>query len=315
MLLTVVVPTHNPDAERLRRTLEGLRAQSLPAAQWELLVVDNASTNDVVQQADLSWHPNARIEREERLGLTSARRCGFINASAPVVVMVDDDNVLARDYLEQSLRIMEADATLGAIGGKSLPRYESPPAEWVKRFEKMLALRDLGSEPLVERWRNGARFYPASAPIGAGMVLRREVASAYLELLNARDDNASGGADLVSDRKGGSLASGGDNEIVLVALAAGYAVGYFPELSLEHLIPEGRCQRDYLARLLYASHRSWIAVQALHGIEARRPVPRAVAPFLKARHWCRVRAWKGPAQYIWWRSYCGEVDGRVELRR
>ena len=44
MTVSVIIPTHNPDPGRLRRTLLGLRAQTLPAAAWEAVLVNNAST-------------------------------------------------------------------------------------------------------------------------------------------------------------------------------------------------------------------------------------------------------------------------------
>ena len=41
--LSVVIPCHNPHGGRLRRVLDGLRAQTLPAGRWEVVVIDNAS--------------------------------------------------------------------------------------------------------------------------------------------------------------------------------------------------------------------------------------------------------------------------------
>ena len=57
------------------------------------------------------------------------------------------------------------------------------------------------------------------------MVIRREAALEYVEDLKRRDT-------VVTDRKGKSLASGGDNDICLTALEHGWGVGYFPELEL-----------------------------------------------------------------------------------
>lgn len=314
MRLSVLLPTHNPDANRLAETLNGLRAQSLDDhTQWELLLIDNASTNDVLDSVDLSWHQSARVVREEELGLTSARCRGFREAKGEIIIMVDDDNVLAPDYLSEALKLMGQDRYLGAIGGKSIGRFEVEPAPWVHQFADMLALRDFGNNVHLFRWNNGARDYPREAPIGAGMVLRREVGAAYLNLLEKRARSGSG--TIVTDRKGGSLASGGDNEIVLVALAEGFAVGYFPSLSLEHIIPAGRCEEEYLSRLMCEANRSWIRVLDLHGIRPRKAVSPLLAPMMKARMWWRLKAWRKPVPHIRWRQYCGEVDGRAELSR
>ncbi|HEX8297148.1 MAG TPA: glycosyltransferase family A protein, partial [Chthoniobacteraceae bacterium] len=103
--LTVILCTHNPRADYLEQTLAALRAQTLATEGWELLLVDNASTHAVADRCDLTWHPNARAIREDRLGLTMARTCGFRAAQTDVLVLVDDDNLLAPNYLTNALNL------------------------------------------------------------------------------------------------------------------------------------------------------------------------------------------------------------------
>src|SRR5262245_39522493 len=105
MKLSVIVPTHNPRLDYLERVLAGLRGQTLPMDQWELVVIDNRSERPLAASVDLGWHRSGRHLREERLGLTPTRLAGFANTSAEVIVMVDDDNVLAPDYLEKCLEV------------------------------------------------------------------------------------------------------------------------------------------------------------------------------------------------------------------
>ena len=60
--VSVVISTHNPNEPRLQRTLAGLRAQTLPLDRWQLVLVDNASTDPAVfDRYDLSWHPNGKL--------------------------------------------------------------------------------------------------------------------------------------------------------------------------------------------------------------------------------------------------------------
>ena len=93
--VSVVIPTHNPRHDYLARVVDALRQQTLPREQWELLVVDNGSEQPLraagpkyqgskglkgeesSADIDLGWHANARIVREEELGLTYARLRGF----------------------------------------------------------------------------------------------------------------------------------------------------------------------------------------------------------------------------------------------
>src|SRR5207244_4152321 len=124
-MLSVIIPTHNPTARRFERTLKGLKAQTLDYSSWELLVVDNATPDrEYVAGFDLSWHPNARIIREEKLGLTAARLAGIKASLGEYLIFVDDDNVLDPDYLKHVEAIFKCNLKLGAVGGKSLPDFE-----------------------------------------------------------------------------------------------------------------------------------------------------------------------------------------------
>jgi|GEM_PF-6909324 len=71
--LTVIIPTHNPDMGRLRRALLGLKAQTLAAARWETIVVNNASARfpDASRLDDCAPGKNFHVVDEPNLGLTS----------------------------------------------------------------------------------------------------------------------------------------------------------------------------------------------------------------------------------------------------
>jgi GT2 family glycosyltransferase len=302
--VSVVVPTHAPHAGRFARTLQGLREQSLTVGRWDLVVVDNRSPMPVA--ADLGWHPGGRIVREEKLGLTNARLAGAAATSGELLVFADDDNVLAPDYLATAVELFARHPQLGAAGGKSVPEWEVAPADWVGEFASSLALRDLGDAALLTSPGESAE-YPRCAPIGAGMVVRRAAWSAYTDGL-ASDETAP------LDRTGGALTSGGDNDIILRILRAGWQVGYFPELKLTHLIPAGRLTSEYLARLNHGIYRSWVDVLDRHGIRSWPKIARWTLPLRKWRAYVRFRAWAGPAEYVRWRGACGQFEGQAALR-
>lgn len=310
MQISVVLPTHNPHRGRLARTLAGLRAQTLPAAQWETVLIDNASTPALEADELAGFAPaNLHLVREPQLGLTAARRRGFAESRGEFVVMVDDDNVLAPDYLDQVHALFAAHPKIGALGGKSVGEFETPrPAWWQPEFDGLIACRDLG--PAVQvcaslfNAHTGRNAYPACAPIGAGMALRRAALSAWLT-----DPTTSA----LPDRKGADLSSSGDNDIVLSVLGAGWGVGYFPTLSLTHLIPTGRVQRDYLARLNRGIARSWVQVLHKHAANPWPPIAPWTVPLRKLKAWFAYRAWSGPAASIRWQGACGHFEGLATL--
>ncbi|MDX6766280.1 MAG: glycosyltransferase [Candidatus Methylacidiphilales bacterium] len=298
MNVSVILPAHQPHRERLARTLEGLASQSLPIDQWQLLIIDNASQPPLA--VDLSRFPGARIIAESRMGLSHARRTGVRASSAEFLVFVDDDNLLAPDYLESALDLMRTNPQVGAAGGASLPEFEAPPPDWSIPHHGLLALRDLGNAFMTATW-NGE--YPACAPIGAGMVLRRSALGAWLN-----DSDTS-----LTDRCGKSLASGGDNDIVLHVLKSGWEVAYSPGLRLTHLIPASRLEPAYLARLHESMQASWMRVLTKHGCNPWFPIPRWTLHLRQWKAYFSCRAWEGPSARISWHGACGHFAGRIPL--
>ncbi len=309
--LSVIIPAHDPHPGRLRRTLDGLGAQTLERDRWEVLLIDNASDDPWETPTDAAAGLSRFRRIEERtLGLTAARLRGIAESQGGVLVMVDDDNVLSPDYLARVLERFGVDPNLGALGGRSVPDFESPPPAWAREFDGLLALRDLGPAPLQADWREGRpREYPLCAPIGAGMALRREGAAAYAAALGNDPRRRS------LDRTGARLTSGGDNDLVMTVLEAGHTVAYDPGLTLTHLIPAARCTREYLGRLNRAIARSWVRVQALHGIRPWRAIHPLAVPPRCWRSWFRSHAWRGPAEWVRWQGHCGRFEGQADLTR
>jgi len=246
----VVIPAHNPRRDFLAQVIEALRGQSLPAERWSLLVVDNRSDPAIETFLDLSWHPNAAIVREEELGLTRARMAGFRRSGCDLVVLVDDDNVLAPDYLEQAARIASAFPFIGTWSGHLEPVYELKAFSLPERLEHLVGCRRV-TEAL---WSNDVHHH-ASTPWGAGMCIRRDVALEYVKRLD--EDPRRRELDLV----GGRRTYGGDTDIAYVGCDVGLGKGVFPQLRLRHLIGANRCSEDYLVKVTAGHARSGVLHQ------------------------------------------------------
>jgi len=256
--ISVVIPIYNPPPEHLAPTLAALRAQTCAPANWELVLVDNRSPTPVGDDL-VTWHPNARIIREEVPGLVAARHAGILNTTGEVIVFVDQDNVLAPDFLDTALRIAQDFPWLGTWGGLITPRFEKPELAPPKSLYSLLTLRSADRD----LWSNDPNHHE-STPWGAGLCVRRSVAIAYSAALRA--DPRKGSLDLCGDKR----LAGGDTDICYTGCHQGFGKGVFTNLRLEHLIPSDRCSPAYLCKT--AHDRGYSDILHHHLLTGRLPV-------------------------------------------
>jgi glycosyltransferase involved in cell wall biosynthesis len=255
--ISVIICTHNPRSDYLARTLGALRMQTLSKKQWELLLIDNASKEQLTDTVDLSWHPHARHIREDELGLTPARVRGIRESRGELLIFVDDDNVLEPSFIETASSIHHKFGQLGAFGaGKIIPEFETRPDSELKPYLKMLSIRD----EEVPVWANLIK-YNGSTPWGAGLCVLREVGLAYAEILFSDKIRR------ILGRRGKILLSCEDIDLSLFACKLGFGTGVFPELSLVHLIPSRRLERKYLVELAGGNAASHLILSRLWGYE------------------------------------------------
>jgi glycosyltransferase involved in cell wall biosynthesis len=253
--VSVIICAHNPRENYLRRVLVGLQTQTLPFTEWELLLVDNGSKIPVSERVDLSWHPEARHIRENELGLTSARLRGIREAQADIFVFVDDDTVLAADYLEQALTIGTQWPFIGAWGGGVAAEFEIPPPAWIGDQLWRLTVFEV-KEDVWSNLRDGFATYP----VGAGLCIRRTVARRYLEWCGTNKKSSA------LDRSGAGLAGYGDMDLCQCAIDIGLGVGRSTKLKLTHLIPAARLTVDYFVRHAEGDAASHLAYRAIRGL-------------------------------------------------
>jgi glycosyltransferase involved in cell wall biosynthesis len=278
MELTVIICTYNPRREVIDQTLAALRAQTLPLAQWELLIIDNASTNGVPAALDLSWRPHARLLRESTLGMAAVRQRAFAEVLAGesrVLLFVDDDTLLAPDYLATGLALAAQDSRLGCWGGQLLPRYEIDPPDWFPPFQKYLAIFPLDHDLVADAYNGNYDYLPP----GAGMFLRRKLVEYYFAL------NMTDPLRLMLGAKGNYLLRGEDTDLALSAYDCGLRTGRFQVLRLTHLISKDRVTLEYLERLLEGIRAGGLLIDYLR----RRSVPPKPGVWLRLKQRWRVK--------------------------
>jgi glycosyltransferase involved in cell wall biosynthesis len=252
--LSVILCSHNPNPRYLGKALDNLRGQRLGPGAWEFLLVDNCSEPQLAGRFDLSWHPQARHIREEKLGLTNARLCGIREARGDVLVFIDDDNVVASDFLDQVLDVAHRNPFIGAWNGQIHPAFEVEPPAWTRPYWGWIAIREFEHD----RWAN----FPLDdiLPCGAGLCVRRTVAERYATTVRSNPVRMS------LDRKGTALNGSGDTDIALTACDMGLGIGLFTSIHISHIIPYSRLQQEYLTSLMEGSHYSRTMLKLIRGL-------------------------------------------------
>jgi glycosyltransferase involved in cell wall biosynthesis len=234
--VSVIVCCYNSET-RIEETMRFLSAQNVqPVLNWEVIVVNNASTDNTSALANRSWRyggANARLRvvDETNPGLSFARQRGIWESSFNILIFCDDDNHLEPDYVMNAWNIMEKHHEVGIAGGWIKPKLAIDPGSWIKDFYPALAIgKRMEHDGLVD-W-----------VYGAGMVLKREI----FEILRDRNIKL-----LLSDRMGSKQTSGGDDEISLAAQFVGFKIYYSNSLVLYHSIAPHRLNRMSFIRANY----------------------------------------------------------------
>jgi glycosyltransferase involved in cell wall biosynthesis len=278
---SVCICTYN-GANRIEIVLAALACQTLDRADWEVLVIDNASTDGTSQLAvgfiKEKLDVSGRVVREEKPGLSFARARAAREARGEILCFLDDDNIPAMDFVAAAVRAFAERPKAAVIGGKVLPRWEIKPtllAEAVAPFA--LAICDLGESARCMDGMGGGI-------VGAGLCVRRTLLQEIFHVTNT--------ASLVTDRTGNNLISGGDLAISVAARQMGRECWYVPTMQIEHVLPAGRMDKKYLLRLYEGIGRGQAAVRKLYDWKARTPL----AWLIGLKDFCRWISgrWHGP---------------------
>ncbi|MGN6472137.1 MAG: glycosyltransferase family 2 protein [Mycobacteriales bacterium] len=141
--VSVVVPVYNP-GRSLRRCVESLLAQSLPAESTELIFVDDGSTDRSGRRLDklASQHPHVTVIHEANSGWAGRpRNVGMQAATGEFVQFVDQDDMLGPEALE---RLADYGAKHGAdiVLGKVTSDFRRVPAELYRENIPCCTVRD-----------------------------------------------------------------------------------------------------------------------------------------------------------------------------
>jgi len=239
--ISVVVCTYNR-ADTLNRCLESLVQQSLDKDLYEVILVNNASTDDTPEVLEelLVKHRKYHLVRidEPRLGLAHARNEGFRYAKGSYVAFMDDDARADKDWLELALDCFEhVKPTPLVVGGPIFPFYEGPKPAW---FKDEAEIRTWGETPRF--LKNGESFS------GSNMIFRREVIEKY------------GGFNAAVGMKGEYLSVGEETSIfekIWQYNSEPKVLYYLPQLTVFHAVPNYKLTVPYRLKRAFATGQAW----------------------------------------------------------
>lgn len=236
--VTIILCTFN-GANRLPKTIEYISNQSFKThIDWELIIVDNASTDNTAKVAATEWEKyniknvSFTILKETRPGKIYALAQAFDKAQFNYSIICDDDNWLKEDYSEIVYNILEGDKTIGAVGGKGIAVADAPGLpEWFFKYEDGYATGEQG----IQSGDVTARRYLWGAGLGTRTELYRKMYDKFPSLLTGR--------------LGKELTAGEDGEYCLRLILAGYKLYYDSRLIFKHYMPASRLTLQYREKL------------------------------------------------------------------
>ena len=252
---SVVIATYNR-AHLLVETLRSLDAQHIPPTlQWEIIVVDNNSsdrTKETVRRFGETSSVAIRYEFEPRLGQSFARNTGIEAAKGALILFTDDDILPDRTWVSGILSALTIDRLHG-VGGRVLPQWEAALPGWLSARPDLLSWL-----ALVEEDTPCLLEYPLSPTrriVGASMAFRREVFEEF------------GLFQTSLGHRGRRFYGQEEVEFIHRLLLKGKRIGYEPSVVVHHRLGASRLRKSFFVRR-YFDHACGQARHMPSGSEA-----------------------------------------------
>lgn len=231
--ITACICTYNRD-QFLYAALESLAKQELSAEAYEIILVDNNSTDQTQKLAGAfaANYPDIHFHNflEEKQGLSNARNCGIKEAKGEIIAFIDDDAIADPYYLTNLLQFFDANPSVMAAGGKILPYFyphDQEPA-WLSWYLiGLLSCLDLGDQE---------KPFPRY-PIGCNMIFRQSVFDHIGEF------------DPRLGRIENRLMGSEEKDLFIRVKEAGLPVYYVPQALVYHTIPPERTEDPFLRKV------------------------------------------------------------------
>jgi glycosyltransferase involved in cell wall biosynthesis len=255
--VSVIISTYNRCAV-LPGALECVLAQKSDGVRYEVIVVDNNSTDEtrqVVESFIERGYAHLRYVFEGKQGVSYGRNTGIEIARAPILAFTDDDVCVSRNWVATIKRAFDEHPEIDYLGGKVLPHWQVEMPIWLPREHwAPLAILDYGDEPFY------ANASKRLCLVGANLSFRRKVFEqiGYFapDLQRVKD----------------SIGSMEDLEMQVRAWRADRQGLYLPHLVVTAEVPPNRLLKAY-HRKWHTGHGHFYAIMRLEELERSNKRP------------------------------------------
>ncbi|MDR0206453.1 MAG: glycosyltransferase [Bacteroidales bacterium] len=235
-MLSIIICTYNRE-KYIYNLLQSLALNSFPTELYEIILINNNCTDKTEEECTQfkQDYPqvNFRYFIEQEQGLSQARNRGIKEAEGDILIYVDDDALVNKEYLSTYYELFKSDKQVFAAGGPIIPHYETKPPKWLSYFTKELLTGYLYQGNKIEKFK---RRYPG----GGNAAYKKEVF------------DKTGLFNVGLGRKGNNLVGAEEKDIFVRMTALGMAFYYVPNAILYHIIPETKLTDEYFNRLTFS---------------------------------------------------------------
>lgn len=231
-MISAIICTYNRE-KYLPGVLDSLKRQTIDVSQFEIILVNNNSTDRTEEISQQFEKDNPSIKYhyciETNQGLSFARNRGVQESNFELVTFIDDDAFLAEDYLEKVVDYFKEHPTSIALGSKILLHYEGIIPKWENKYiNSLLGFYNPGDKDFT--------YTPKDYPRGSNMSFRISVFDQV------------GNFNTNLGRVGRNLAGSEEKDMFKRIYEKQLHVGYIPSALVYHCVPEERIKIDFIRR-------------------------------------------------------------------
>lgn len=233
-MLSIIICTYNRD-KYIYNALKNIAENDFPVDKYEILLINNNSTDNTESECNrfVQDFPqvNFRYFIELKQGLSHARNRGTEESKGDVLIFLDDDSFVKKNYLQNLQQQLSHYSDAMAFGGRIIPLFENRVTpKWLCHWTySWVSAIDKGNKVIL--------FEGSSYPIGANMGFRKACID-KCGLFNT---------ELGRTKK--NLMCGEEKDLFNRVKDKGYKIYYFPDIEVQHVIPPSRTTKDYIVRM------------------------------------------------------------------